>query len=122
MLQLINDLPTHVVGVHAYAEVSETEYLAVLDPLFETTVRKNRKINFVLILETEIHNFTSSAWCGNIRLGLKYFFRWNKIAIVTDQHCVSGYNDLFRWLIPGKFRNFRLADLPAAIKWVSLLK
>ena len=119
MLQLINDLPPHVVGVHAFADVSETEYLAALSPLFETAVRKNRKINFVLILETEIENFRSSAWCGNTKLGLKYFFRWNRVAIVTDQQCVSGYNDLFRWLIPGKFRNFRLDDLHTAIRWVS---
>ena len=30
MLRLINDLPPHVAGVHAYVEVTEQEYIVLL--------------------------------------------------------------------------------------------
>jgi hypothetical protein len=119
MLQLINDLPPHVVGVHAFADVTETEYRNKLLPLFEDQVKRNWKINFILVLETDITNFFSGLWCGNVGIGLKFFFKWRKIAIVTDQKKVLGYSDLFKYLIPGKFKRFGLDQIAEGIKWVS---
>ncbi len=119
MLQLINDLPRHVIGIHAFADVSEKEYEEVLIPLINDPLEKNKKISFVLVLETDIKNFEPGKWCGNVKIGLKFFFKWKKIAIVTDQKGVCGYNDLFKYLIPGKFKTFPLDHLDTAIRWVS---
>ena len=119
MLKLIYDLPPQVVGMHAYADVTEQEYEGALIPLFNDVINKNRRISFLLVLETDIKNFASGAWCGNVRIGLKYFFKWNKIAIVTDQRGVLGYSDLFKYIVPGKFKCYRLDQLDSAIKWIS---
>ena len=119
MLKLINDLPQQVIGLHAFADVTETEYESALDPLIESQLKKSGKINFVLVLETDINNFASGAWCGNVKIGFKYFFKWRKVAIVTDQKSVPGFNDLFKYIIPGKFEKFPLDALDQAIRWVS---
>jgi len=119
MLQLINNLAPHVIGLHAYAHVSEMEYKEALIPLIENLLKSNKQINLVLVLETDIVNFASGIWCGNVQIGLRYFFKWHKVAIVTDQTKVLGYSDLFKYLIPGKFRNFRLDQIDQAIRWVS---
>jgi hypothetical protein len=119
MLQLINNLASHVIGLHAFAKVTEMEYKDALITLIENQLINNHHVNFVLVLETDIANFASGIWCGNMQIGLKYFFKWNKVAIVTDQTKVLGYSDLFKYLIPGKFRNFRLDQIDQAIRWVS---
>ena len=119
MLQLINDFPPHVAGVHAFAEVTETEYENALIPLLDDLLKKNRTINFILVLETDIKDFEPGMWCGNVKIGLKYFFKWNKVAVVTDQKSVPGYSDLFKYIIPGKFKNFPLDQIDKAIRWVS---
>jgi hypothetical protein len=119
MLHLINDLPPHVSGLHAFADVTETQYEYALIPVIDNLLKKNRKINFVLVLETDIKNFTSGAWCGNIKIGFKYFFKWGRVALVTDQKGVMGYSDLFKYIIPGKFRFFPIDQLDKAIRWVS---
>ncbi len=119
MLRLINDLPPQVIGLHAFANVTEEEYESALKQQIESLLNRHRKINFVLVLETDIKNFASGAWCGNKKIGLKYFFKWNKVAIVTDQKSVPGYSDLFKYIIPGKFMNFPLDNLDQAIRWVS---
>jgi hypothetical protein len=119
MLQLINDLPPHVVGIHAFAEVTETEYENALVPLLDKLLARKRRINFILVLETDIKDFVPGMWCGSIRIGLKYFFKWNKVAIVTDQKRVLGYSDLFKYIIPGKFKKFPLDQLDKAIRWGS---
>jgi hypothetical protein len=119
MLRLIHYLPRHVTGVHAFDKVNETEYETALDELFESMLKRHNKINFLLILETEIKNFSPGKWCGNIKLGLKYFFRWNKVVVVSDQIGVHGFSDLFRYILPGKFRTFPLDQLDQAIRWIA---
>ncbi len=119
MLQLINDLPPHVVGLHAYADVSGKEYEDALTPILDNLLKKNAKINFVLILETKIKDFSAGHWCGSVRLGVKYFFKWNKIAVVTDQRGIDGFSDLFKYIIPGQYRNFRLDQIDVALRWVA---
>ena len=119
MLQPIPGLPQHVAGLHAFHEVTETEYEEALIPVMDELLEHTRKINFVLVLETNIKNFASGAWCGNIKIGFKYFFDWGRVALVTDQKGILGYSDLFKYIIPGKFRYFPLDQLAEAIRWVS---
>ena len=119
MLQLINDLPPHVAGIHAFADVDKTEYESALLPLLAGLLKNNRKINFILVLETDIKNFAPGKWCGNVKIGMKYFFKWKKVAVVSDQKGVQGFSDLFRCLIPGKYKSFPLDELDKAIRWIS---
>src|ERR1700733_6985919 len=102
MLQFINDLPPYVAGIHAFADVTEKEYADALMSLLDDLLKKGRKINFILVLETDIKNFAPGMWCGNVKIGLKYFFRWNKVAMVSDLKDLLGFSDLFRYVIPGK--------------------
>lgn len=119
MIQLIKDLPLHVAGLHAFADVTEAEYECALILLLDELLKKHKKINFILVLETNIKNFAHGKWCGNVKVGLRYFFKWNKLAIVTDQKDVYGFSDVFKYFIPGKFRDFRLDQMELAVKWVS---
>jgi hypothetical protein len=119
MLRLINNLPLHVTGIHAYDKVTELEYIALLAGLLDELVKKAGRISFLLVLETDIANFASGMWCGNVEIGLKHFFRWRKVAIVSDQRGLRGYSDLFRYIIPGKFKTFPLIHIDEAIIWVS---
>jgi hypothetical protein len=119
MLKHMNYLPAHVLGMHAVGEVTINDYRKALLPLLKEQVRRNHKINFVLVLETNIKNFNAGAWCGNVEMGLKYFLRWNKLAIVSDQKDARSFSDLFKYILPGKYRGYALEDIDEAIKWVS---
>ncbi len=48
MLQLINNLPPHVVGVHAFAVVTEAEYTNTLIPLFDKSLKKSKRDQFYI--------------------------------------------------------------------------
>jgi hypothetical protein len=119
MLQFISDLPPHVVGIHASGDVTQYEYEVTLIPLLDELLKKNKRINFILILETDIKDFTPGAWCGNVKIGLKYFFKWNKVVVVSDQKGVHGISDLFRYIIPGKYKSFPLDQIDKALRWVA---
>jgi len=119
MLRQIIYLPRHATGVHAFDRVNETEYESALDELFDSMVKSHNKINFLLVHEADINNFSSGNWCGNIKLGLKYFFRWNKVVVVSDRKEVRGFSDFFKYILPGKFKSFPLDELHQAVRWVT---
>src|SRR4051812_32458802 len=111
MLQFINDLPDHVIGIHAIGEVTKDDLDKVLLPRLDEFAEKQGELNYILVLETGIQNFTAGAWLDDIKAGLKHFTKWNKIAIVTDQKPVGWFTDAFRFFIPGKSKGFSLAEL-----------
>jgi len=119
MLQFIKDLPDHVVGIRAIGEVDKEDYQKVLIPRMEELAERQGKINYLLVLETDVTNFSALAWWQDFRLGLKHFSQWKKVAIVTDQKGVQWITDTASHFIPGESRGYALSELDEAIKWVS---
>jgi hypothetical protein len=119
MLQFIKDLPSHVAGVHATGEVRDEDFERVLVPLLDERINSYGRINFLLILDTNVSNFTAGALWKDLKLVLKHYRQWKKIAIVTDQKEVELFIDVFRFIIPGKSRFFPFNKLDEAVRWVS---
>ncbi|HTI58662.1 STAS/SEC14 domain-containing protein [Mucilaginibacter sp.] len=119
MLQFINDLPGNVVGIYATGEVNKEDYERVLIPRMEELAEKQGEISYLLVLETDVQNFSAAAWWQDFKLGMKNFSKWKKIAIVTDQKGVEWFTDFFKHFIPGESRGYPLSELNEAIDWVS---
>ena len=119
MLQFINDLPDYVVGIHAIGEVRKDDYERVIVPRINDLAKRQGEINYLLVLETDVQNFTLGSWWEDLKLGLKNFTKWNKIAVVTDQKSIEWFSDAFRFFIPGKSKGFALSELEKAIQWIS---
>ncbi|RVU03114.1 STAS/SEC14 domain-containing protein [Mucilaginibacter limnophilus] len=119
MLRKIGDMPEHVLGIHAVDEVRKEDIEKVLIPGLRELVDKQGAIHYLLIIETNIRNFTAGALLQDIKAGLKYYGKWKKIAIVTDQKGVAWFSSAFRLFIPGKSKGFPLNKLDEAVIWVS---
>ncbi|HEX8021906.1 STAS/SEC14 domain-containing protein [Mucilaginibacter sp.] len=119
MLQIINNLPPHVVGIRASGEVNSQDMETVLLPEINKLVNRQGKINYLLVLDTGVQNFTLAAWWDDLKLGLKNFTNWHRIAIVTDQKGVEWFTDIFRFMVPGNSRGFSHDQLEEAKNWIS---
>ncbi|TWR31587.1 STAS/SEC14 domain-containing protein [Mucilaginibacter pallidiroseus] len=119
MLQFIKDLPQHVVGIHATGEVTKQDMESVLLPKIDELVARQGEINYLLVLETDVQNWTAGAWWDDVKMGLKNFTKWNRIAVVSDQKGVQWFSDAFRLFVPGKSKGFAIAELNEAIAFVS---
>lgn len=119
MLQLLEDLPETVVGVRAINAVTEEDYKQVMLPALEKVHKKFSKVSLLILLETSVTNYTIGAWANDIKAGLKYFTRWHRIAIVTDQKFVKRFTDAAGIFIPGECKGFSIADLSLAKLWVA---
>jgi len=119
MLQLIEDLPAHVVGVRAVNAVTEEDYKQVLIPALEALDKSIGRINLIIVLETSVSNYTVGAWANDLKAGFKYFNKWHRIAIVSDQKMVRKFTDAFSFIAPGEYKGFSMAELSIAKQWVA---
>lgn len=61
MIQLIKDLPEHVVGIELTGEVSKEEYHAVYAEV-EKLARREGTINYLVVVNTEVKNLAAGVW------------------------------------------------------------
>ena len=108
-----------MVGIHATGEVTKEDLDKVVLPRIDELVARQGEINYLLVLETDVQNWTAGAWWNDIKLGIKNFTKWNKIAVVSDQKGVQWITDAFKLFVPGNSKGFSLKQLDEAIQWVT---
>lgn len=119
MLTIMNDLPGNVVGFRATGHVNKEDYTVVMIPAVDELVKRQKEINFMLVLDTALKNFTLGAFLKDIGVGLKHFTKWHKMAIVSESLPVNRFTDAFSYISPGETRGFTHAEMDEAKKWVS---
>jgi len=112
------DTTDNVVAFRALAEVTKEDFQSVVVPAVEKLVKNIDEINFLLVLDTDIGNFTAGAWLQDAMLGLKNLGKWNRAAIVTDSDQIITFTDGFSYVVPGEFKGFKKLDFNKALNWV----
>jgi len=119
MIEILKDLPANVVGFRASGIVTKEDYHEVVSPEVSRLVKRTDTLNFLLLLDTDIENFTTGAWVQEAMIGLKNLTKWNRSAIVTDSDAVINFTNGFTYLVPGEFMGFKKENYKAAVSWIS---
>jgi len=119
MIYQIIDLPPNMIGFKASWQVTKKDFDEVVIPCVQKHVEKMGQINYMLVLNTSIKNFTFCAWLKDVLLGLKNITKWNRAAIVTESRAVQIFTKIFSFLVPGEFRAFTHDEMQHAINWVA---
>ena len=122
MILKLGDAPENVVAFRATGDVDKEDYKKVVIPAIDALVKKEGKINFMLVLDTAIKNFSIGALLQDLSVGLKHFTKWHRMAIVSDSGPVNMFSDLFSYIAPGEAKGFTHAELEKAKEWVSANK
>lgn len=119
MIQVMTEVPSNVAAFRALAEVAADDYKKTVIPVIENLLKRQDKINFLLVLDTPLKNFTVGAFLQDIAVGLRHFKSWRKMAIVSESKGINQFTNLFSYIAPGEAKGFNHAELNAAIDWVS---
>ncbi|UWY27475.1 STAS/SEC14 domain-containing protein [Flavobacterium sp. TR2] len=112
------DTTDNIVAFRALAEVTKEDFVTAVAPAVEHLVKQTNEINFLLVLDTDIENFTTGAWLQDALLGLKNLGKWNRAAIVTDTDEIISFTNGFSYIVPGEFRGYKKVDFNKALNWV----
>ena len=118
MITQITDVPNNMVAFRATGEVTEDDFDAVILSV-KDLVNRTGKLNYLLVIDTELSHFTAGAWLQDALLGIKNLTKWNRASIVTDSDTIIGFTEVFSKVMPGEFRGFHKEDYKQAIGWTS---
>jgi hypothetical protein len=119
MLKLIDGLPDNVIGVRAIGEVEDDDYEEVLVPAIEDRLSRHDKVRLLYVLGDEFTGYEGDAMWEDVKLGLKTFNSYDRLAIVTDATWVRRSVKAFGWLIPGEVQVFHSESLDDAKGWIT---
>lgn len=119
MIERLKDVPGNLAAFRATEEVTQDDFKNTVMPEVELMVEKTDKLNYLLLLDTDIKNFTAGAWLQDALLGIKNLTKWNRAAIVSDSENIIKFTDAFSVAMPGEFKGFKKTELQQAIDWAS---
>ncbi|WP_343633630.1 STAS/SEC14 domain-containing protein [Fluviicola sp.] len=119
MITKITDLPTNIVGFRATGEVTQADFDEVVIPEVKKLVEQTDVLNYMLVLDTPVSEFTFGAWFKDAVLGAQNLMKWNRAAIISDSEGVHNFTKVFSALMPGTFKAFNHAAMGQAVDWVS---
>ncbi|WP_316803335.1 STAS/SEC14 domain-containing protein [Pedobacter nototheniae] len=119
MLTEIAGLPENVFGVRATGEVNADDLKSVLLPGLKKLVDRFGEIRYLLVLDTDVKNFTAGAWVQDAKAGLQNFSSWKKIAVLSHEKGVEWFTDVFTMVTPGSSKGFKPEELKEAKAWLT---
>lgn len=119
MIQQLDNMPDNMIGFRAQGEVTKEDFTDIVIPRVEQQIEKTGKLNYLLLLDTSIKDFSAGAWWQDAMMGIKNLTKWNRAAIVSDSEGIRRFTDFFSILMPGEFKGFHKEDLDKAILWTS---
>ncbi|TJZ63274.1 STAS/SEC14 domain-containing protein [Sphingobacterium olei] len=119
MITEIISLPENLIGFEAKGEVTADDFKNVVIPKVTAFIDRHDKINYMLVLNTDVSNFTTGAWLQDAWLGLKDLAKWNRAAIVSDSDTIKKITEVFTKVMPGEFKVFEHTRYNEAVQWAS---
>jgi SpoIIAA-like len=119
MIYHLHNLPSNIVGFNAIGEINEKEFSETVLPKVKARINKTDQLNYLLVHETTVKNFTVDGWMKDALMNIKLLTKWNRAAIVSDVETIRNFTAFFSYLMPGEFKGFEHKDMLKAIDWVA---
>jgi len=120
MIKQLMHVPPHVVAFEATGDVTKDDFINTVHPAVQKAIKETDELNYLLVLKTDIANFTAGAWWQDAVLGIKHLSKWRRAAIVTDNKNIQTFTTIFSALMPGEFKGFDHEKLQEAIDWIAV--
>ncbi|HWO14130.1 MAG TPA: STAS/SEC14 domain-containing protein [Polyangiaceae bacterium] len=118
MLEMISDLPDHVLGVTAHGAVTAEDYRKVLVPAIEALLAKQHRVRLLYVLAKDFAGYSAGAAWEDAKVGLQHLTMFQRVAWVTDDEKMRTLVQAFGFAIPCEVRIYRLGELAVAREWV----
>lgn len=118
MIERLDGFPDNVVALAGKAQVTKKDYEDVLIPAVEAAFKKYSRIRFYYELGPQFSGMDAGAAWDDFREGVRHFFHWEKMAVVTDIEWIRRAINVFGVFMPGELRVFPYEERTAAKAWI----
>jgi len=119
MIEVMDGFPGEVLAVRASGRMSASDYRDILIPEALMNVERHGSLRMIFLVDEGFQGFTPAGWWADVRLGVRHWGEFGRVAIVTDLEPVATAARLFRHLFRHSVRIFRLQALDEARRWAA---
>jgi hypothetical protein len=119
MVTQISGLPQDSVGFKLTGHITKEDYDNVMLPAVKKVADTSPAINMMMLIDTDLSNFTVGAWMKDALLGIKNLTKFHRVALVADSNLVRSITAVANAIVPGEYRTFAMVEEAAAIAWIS---
>lgn len=118
MITRIPDLPENIVGLEASEQITTQDYETVVLPEIRKMADTQPKLRILYQFAPSFTGFTIGAMWEDLKLGLSYFRKWEKIAVISDVLWLVTFTKIMGFVMPCKVKVFDNKSIPAAKRWI----
>ena len=119
MIRTLDQLPSGVLGFEAVGKLSATDYTDILAPALAEATENHGKLRIVMVVDDQFGGLEAGALWQDLKMGIKDWTAWERIALVTDHAWMRDGLKMFAWAMPGDARDFDLSQREEAIAWAA---
>jgi hypothetical protein len=119
MITQIENLPNNVIGLIYGQNITAHDYETVVFPVIKNATKDQKKIRIIFQLNNDFDHMSMKAMVDDAFVGLEYFNKWERIAIVSDNKGINNIIKAMRFLLPGDVMIFPLSEFDSAKEWIS---
>lgn len=119
MLEALKGFPENTVAFVARGRLTQSDYRTVLVPAVETALKTHKKLGVYFEIGSDFAGVDPSAVWQDLKVGLRHWLRWERIAVVTDIGWIRNTVWPIGFLMPAKLKVFRSTEAPQARNWLA---
>jgi hypothetical protein len=119
MIAEIKGLPNNVAAFRVTGHVTKKNYDDVILPVVANVKSHHPHFNFLMVIETDIKNYTIGAWADDFLMSLINITRFHRMALVSESGFVDWLTYVVNAFAPGEYKTFHLKEEQEAVKWVT---
>ncbi len=119
MITVVDDLPEGVLGFDVTGKLAAEDYTDVLLPALDEVTSRGGEVRAVLVLGPGFDGVEPSAVWQDLKLGIKDWASWERIALVTDHGWLRDGLRMFAWAMPGEVKTFGTDERDHAAAWAA---
>lgn len=118
MIHTLEKFPGNVVAFLCTGRVTKRDYDVVLIPAVAAAFARHRGIRLYYQTTDDFRMDSGAAW-EDLKVGMEYLTRWERIAIVTDVDWLRHAVRAFSFLLTGRIKLFPGTEADEARQWIT---
>jgi hypothetical protein len=119
MLRPIDDMPAGTIGFEAIGEVEDDDWEDAVEPILRQLIADGRKIRLLYLLGPKARQVESDAMGADVGFRARHAGSFERVAVVSDEDWMRPALTTLSFLLPGKAKGFRTAELDDAKAWLA---
>jgi SpoIIAA-like len=119
MLRRIDDMPAGTLGFEAVGEVEDDDWRDAVEPALRETIAAGSGVRMLYLVGPRSQEVEGDAVGAEARFRARHLSSFDRLAVVSDEDWMRPALAAFSFLLPGRAKAFRTADLATAKEWLA---